>query len=356
VSCSGTPRSLSCWPGIVVCLLLVAVSDATGTEGKLAVFSVQCPGEPAVRGLRALSPELNITAECRERVVAVIDVEAAPSGALRAGQAEAVEVIREKPGWPQTFNAFSGGSLTLADLGDPRGLATVVDMEDGTLHALAADGQPLPGWPVPLAATGFNAVVAAVDLLGDQRAELLIGSFLRVLSSEGELLPGWPFTQAGSAILVGARLIPDGPVRVVGAGQLPPVPVTTGGAFVLDEFGELLPGWPAVIPKGFFARPLAQGPAVGDVSGDGVAEVVVTVANESQLWVFDHAGATVEPFPLEFGIQMDDPSLGDLDRDGRQEIVFWMGLETIQPAIIALCGDGTIMRGWPQVRPRVEIT
>ncbi len=143
--------------------------------------------------------------------------------------------------------------------------------------------------------------------------------------------------------------MPGGPVRVVGAGALPPVPVTTAGTFVLNDSGELLPGWPAVIPKGQFARPLAQGPAVGDVTGDGVAEVVVTISNESQVWAFDAAGAIVKPYPLEFGIQMDDPSLGDLDGDGRREIVFWMGLETIQPAVVVLRGDGTIMPGWPQV-------
>ncbi len=344
------------WHALLSVMVTVTVRAFAGSDGQFAVVSVQCPGEATVIEQRSLA-EAEATGgdECRERLVAVIDPEASALRAASERQLTQTVAISEKPGWPKTFTTFSGGSLTLAELGDARGLATVVDMEDGTVHAFAPDGQSLPGWPVPSPTTS-NVAMAAVDLVGDLCDELLLAAgALHALSSEGEPLPGWPVTGGGflGSLPVGARLEPWHPVRVVGAGALPPpVTGTTAGAFVLNEFGELLPGWPAVIPKGRFARPVAQGPAVGDVTGDGIAEVVVNVSNEAQVWVFASNGESSPGFPVTFGTNIDDPSLGDLDGDGIKEIVFWTGrTDPSVPSrgVAVLKGDGTITPGWPQV-------
>lgn len=342
--------------GACMVLATAMVAGDAAASDRFAVVARDCPGRPMERVRRPL-PMPEATGECQERVIAVIDPGARPVDALSTAPASVGTTLQEKPGWPRTFFEFSGGTLTLANLGDPRGLATVVDQQDGTVHALAPDGQAVPGWPVPLpAVAGLNVGIAAADLLGDGRDELLLAARnLQALSSDGDLLPGWPFTLVGASpnIPVAARMGPDEDLRVVGAGGEEPIPSRTAAAFVLDEQGQLLPGWPAVIPQGRFIRPLLRGPAVGDVTGDGHANVVVTVANESQVWVFDRDGQAVPPFPVTIGRILDFPSLGDLDGDGRQEIVFWT--DQTDPGtrgtrgVIVLRGDGTLMPGWPQI-------
>jgi hypothetical protein len=46
---------------------------------------------------------------------------------------------------------------------------------------------------------------------------------------------------------------------------------------------------------------------------------------------------------------VDDPSLGDLDADGTQEIVFWVGLPERTRGVSVVKGDGSLLPGWPQV-------
>ena len=136
------------------CMVLATAMVAGGAAAasdRFAVVARDCPGSPVQRVRRPL-PVPEATGECQERVIAVIDPGARSVDALSTAPASVGTTLREKPGWPRTFATFGGGPINLADLGDARGLATIIQNEDGTVHALAPDGQAVPGWPVPLPA------------------------------------------------------------------------------------------------------------------------------------------------------------------------------------------------------------
>lgn len=293
--------------------------------------------------------------ECTEQVIADFDLSfSSRDAALAESDLQNLIRFRPKRGWPQ-----GGTSFTLADLGDRRGLSTVF-IRWGQIRAVAPDGRILPGWPVPLPGTGNSPVFAAGDLVRDGRDELILaGNPVTALSYQGKVLPGWPFTDLAIVPAL-ARFAPLEPLRVVSTGGLfPPPPesrVTEGALFVLDERGKTLPGWPAVIPplvtsQGKFSTRL-QGPAVGDITGDGIAEVVTTDFN-SNVWAADRNGRILPGFPVTIGRRHKRPSLGDLDADGAQEIVFWTDRvdpdTSGTPGVIVLDGNGGIKPGWPQI-------
>ena len=103
-----------------------------------------------------------------------------------------------------------------------------------------------------------------------------------------------------------------------------------GRIHVLRQDGTELPGWPAVLAN----RPLNNAPAIGDVNGDGIPEIVVesfgdrTSGGVQYVYAFNLQGNLLNGFPLALGSggfftngQAPSPSLSDLDLDGKLDIV-----------------------------------
>jgi len=107
-------------------------------------------------------------------------------------------------------------------------------------------------------------------------------------------------------------------------------------------------------------------PAVGDLNGDGDLEIVFQ-GEDRRIHAYHHDGTVVDgwPFSRDAGDPilrggLSSPALGDLDGDGLPEIVVgglspeWEGdAGSIPPdytkaAVWALHGDSTIVTGWPQ--------
>ncbi len=345
--------------GLLACLAVVCPAGASEGE-RFAVVLVECPGAIPVIEKRPLPVETG-PGPCLERIRAIIDPsQDARSRSVASPQPAAGLRLQEKPGWPRLFTGYFGGPITLARLGDPRGLSTVFGVLPGRIQAIAPDGLPLAGWPVQLPGDDSVGSFSAADLLDDERDELIrTTGVIHALSSQGVILPGWPFTGGGflGTLAMAARFPSDAVTRVIGAGLLLPVSSRQGGVIVFDDVGEPLPGWPAIIPpyvtpQGTF-RPILHGPAFADVTGNGVPEIVVVNSNDLSVWVFGQDGEPIQPFPLAVGGILDTPSLGDLDGDGSQEIVFWTdGTDPPNrgnPGIIVLDGRGVMKEGWPQV-------
>ena len=99
-------------------------------------------------------------------------------------------------------------------------------------------------------------------------------------------------------------------------------------------------------------------PAVGDLDGDGTAEIVVATM-DGELWVVEHDGAVRSGWPFTMdeslirGISNGDnawdhgffssPALGDLDSDGDLEIV----IGGMDGRVYAFHDDGTFSAGFP---------
>jgi hypothetical protein len=238
-------------------------------------------------------------------------------------------------------------TLAVANLGDSRGLVTIFHERNGAVHAVAADGQEIAGWPVTVE-NAFTSTMPTIADFDDDRLDEIVISVVEVsvLSSAGCLLPGWPLGdpddgfQSRTAIVT--SLLPDGELYLInGTGR--------GRIYVVDGFGNPASGWPIQVPGGQFARPLYRNAAVGDVTGDGLREIVATITNDSRVYVYASDGDLVSPFPVEIGGGLDEPTLGDLDGNGRSEIAFWAESTSLgQGGVEILQGDGTRLPGWPQ--------
>lgn len=106
-----------------------------------------------------------------------------------------------------------------------------------------------------------------------------------------------------------------------------------------------LAGWPQTVGSG-----LQGSPAVGDVDGDGEAEVLVA-SNDGRLWAWNGDGSRVDmnrdgvaewPRTLEAATAA-SPTLGDIDYDGQLEVI----IGDRSGRLYAFNGDGSLVPGWP---------
>jgi hypothetical protein len=124
-----------------------------------------------------------------------------------------------------------------------------------------------------------------------------------------------PAVATGSLSAVEAGL-PLGAVLVVPAGN--------GSVYALHDDGRPVQGWPVVAQAGMNL----SASAIGDLDGDGLAEVVAlgTAISGSRVFAWQLNGTPLEGFPFEPGCARRlVPALGDLDGVAGDEIVFTDG-------------------------------
>lgn len=131
--------------------------------------------------------------------------------------------------------------------------------------------------------------------------------------------------------------------------------VPAGVVTVVGLAGRTRAGWPRRfqdLPQP--AWPVGD-PAIGDLDGDGLDEIVVCVvsqgpARRSFLFALRHDGTDLPGWPVEVhGASANDACspagvlLADLDGDGRPEVVRALG----GGMVVALDSSGRAVRGWP---------
>ena len=200
-----------------------------------------------------------------------------------------------------------------------------------------------PGWPQNLGADRHGGLTASIvdhliaaDLNGDGQEELVIGysDTVRVLDHSGVSLPGWP--QTVDPTLAGASVQHGPAVGDVNGDGLPEVVArnNAGAIFVWRGDGTLLPGWPQYTTRALGRVTLA------DVTGDGIAEII---ACDYMIHVFDGSGATLPGWPD--GLGPGHIAVGDVDGDGANEIVF--ASEQGPGDLWVFRGDGRTGPPWP---------
>lgn len=209
--------------------------------------------------------------------------------------------------------------------------------DDATTGYAAMPGTPSPdGWlqvPFPsynMSNGSTHPAVASVD--GDKRAEIVVG-----LGRGGG---GWMY-------------IADDAVD--GFGPVPGTP-TSGGWLRL--------GWPT-----YDAANGETWPAVGDLEGDGQNEIVVGVGSGGNGWLRAFRGATggfiamntagtpggwvQVPFtPYNMAVGATYPALGDLDGDGKAEVIVGLGTYTADGGWVEIrhsLAGGLAHRAWARV-------
>ncbi|MDQ3028522.1 MAG: VCBS repeat-containing protein, partial [Actinomycetota bacterium] len=201
------------------------------------------------------------------------------------------------------------------------------DRRQGFLHR---DSDLLPGFPKELLTDGASSPLF-VDLEGDNENELVFGTsdgFVHALERDGSSVPGWPVRTDALPLHDGGKAF------------------STGG-----------------VSKNFGGAVLAS-PATGDFDRDGSPEIVVadlegkvTAWNAQGQRVFsqesriEYSGKPLSPFAdvrkgkryrTQHGF-IGSPVIGDLDRDGRQEIV----AASMDRHLYAWKPDGLLVDGYP---------
>jgi hypothetical protein len=222
----------------------------------------------------------------------------------------------------------------MADVDRDGTLEIVFGTGQGSVHVLRGDGSELPGFPawtqpiavhpseayapvgpVPVPHEGVIAAVAADDLDGDGRVEIVAASTegrLYVFDDQGELRPGFPVsTDPGRSLPENRDRFNDADPGIVAAPTLADLDgdhdleilasAADGHLYVWQNDGQPQPGFPvriadparvAIDPATGKATPLSGSeaktrltklvgsPTVGDLDGDGTPEILATSNEE----------------------------------------------------------------------------
>ncbi|HEX9504968.1 MAG TPA: S8 family serine peptidase, partial [Acidimicrobiia bacterium] len=227
---------------------------------------------------------------------------------------------QDQPGFPRQLDGTEGLSVALVDLDDDNKLEIIVGDGNGEVHALRSDGTELTGFPVhtdPPAHLPLTTSPAFLLSLVPLSYSPIIGG-VAVADLDGD---------GQQEIVVGAE---DGKLYCwhADATACTGFPVATDPGTARDQYGthqEIPIGHPAGI---------GAVPALGDLDGDGKLEIVVGTIDQ-KLYVWHADGSRMAPFP----IQVFDPSsasgvdafapraiiasaaIADVDNDGANEIV-----------------------------------
>jgi hypothetical protein len=259
-------------------------------------------------------------------------------------------------GWPQSPGGANYTAPIIADL-DSSGTSRVLWGRRFYMDVKRADGTEFPGWPQPLLDTPAGPPSVA-NLDGDGHAEVgIISSILPYDPSENEIslwhadgtpVPGWPkyfywitYDLALESVSpVFADMDGDGKKDVIWCSS------TAAGEAVInvDRYdGTPLPGWPVTLPAG--SGPVLSTPAVGDVDGDGLPDIVViTIAGD--VFLLGHDGKPFPGWPVHLDGEGSDSgvALADVDHDGQLEIF----AETYEGTAGIFKASGEPLAGWPK--------
>lgn len=179
--------------------------------------------------------------------------------------------------------------------------------------------------------TGWYSSPAVADLDGDGTVEVIASAYSVVVLDGETGVEEWRVKSGHDRSESGAdnvgRTWPGIVVADVdGTGDAEIITAHSGGyVSVYDHEGFFQIGWPQ--------RPTTRelrGLSVYDLEGDGTMEIVVTAAigSKTNTWVYEHDGALREGWPqltgdsgYAWGVFNDNAAVGDLDGDGLAEIV-----------------------------------
>ncbi len=188
-------------------------------------------------------------------------------------------------GWPYDLGAWNPTltSPAVADMDDDGVLEIVFITENDLLHVIDQYGEPVLPYPLPLTATGTDAGLATPSpALGD-------------LDNDGIL----------DIVAVEVEDKLNGQVH----------------AYTLA--GDELPGWPRDIEGNSESSPI-----VGDVSGDGIPDVIFGIgggsdASPNKIYGFRSTGTDLYGFPIStIGPVRATPTLADIGNDGDVDLVY----------------------------------
>ncbi|HYC00616.1 MAG TPA: FG-GAP-like repeat-containing protein [Candidatus Limnocylindrales bacterium] len=228
-----------------------------------------------------------------------------------------------KAGFPVAIGD-GASSPAIADLDGDGAREIVVATSDGYVHALRADGSELPGWPVTadplplnIGSAGFASGAISAPVYGPILASVAIGD-----------LDG------------------DGQLDVVAADL-------EGKLYAWNRLGQRRGGFPVSVnpvysssavldPSNTVDVAFIGSPVLADLDADGTLDVIAA-ANDRHVYVWDHAGALRNGFPL---LVVDASRMASVDPNTHKVVPLpgaFRGSKIISsPAVGDIDGDGSL--------------
>jgi hypothetical protein len=248
------------------------------------------------------------------------------------------------PGWPVQTPSCIPATAGVGDL-DGDGTQEIVVGDWLSLSVYRSDGSVYPGWPKWLT-TYQSCCLEDVDGDGDLEIIHPQDDRLSVYHHHGATLPGWPYQCPESVTAPSvADIDGDGAPEIVAGTYQGPTSPDPFEVYAWELDGTVMPGFPFAT-----SGTVKSTPAVADLEGDGVAEIIVAAYDDSgldYLYALDHQGVVKPGWPVRAGaIRLSSPAVGDLDGDGRLDVVIGGGGGS---TVYAYASDASLLSGWPVV-------
>ncbi len=250
--------------------------------------------------------------------------------------------------FPKIVNgqSFEGGIVCQMDADSELELVYGIG---ATIQAWNLDGSNVTGWPVSLS---YNAQGAPSygDIDGDGQAEIVLGTSnfvgnagaVYAFEKNGTPVTGFPISHGATArTIVLADLDNNGALEIITNKRIYPI----GEVWVYRGNGTVYPGWPKALD-----HVPASSSAVGDITGDGLPEIVAE--SYLSLYAWDRNGNAVPGFPFTMPNgdvnSYSSPVLADVDNDNVREIIFGSHATSGGGFVYILKNNGTVLSGWPK--------
>lgn len=256
---------------------------------------------------------------------------------------------------------------TLTDIDNDGDLEIITGDARGHISAWHHTGESVSGWPVgpelvPTQRISQKVTTAVGDVDGDGELEIIAveanpSGFVYIINTDGTLAH---FTQ-----VVGGSIYQPAIGDIDGDNQLEIVINSTQGLCAVNGDGSVVPGWPKVSTEGKY-RSLGEGaPALGDLTGDGAPEVILSATRPSEsvigigilpskIWVFKGDGSTFGNWPYVFGrpfkirYETYGAVIANIDADPEQEILV-SSYYTPYASMYVVEGNGAPISGYPKI-------
>ncbi len=195
----------------------------------------------------------------------------------------------------------------------------------GFVTAISGTGRALPGWPRFVAGQTIWSSPALVDISGDGKLDVVVGTGLfnpspagsqvNAFDARGQRLPGWP-------VRTRARVFASPAVGDVNGDGRPEISVMDekNYLYLWDGAGHLLPGWPVCGTNNGQCNSVAHASSViADITGDGVADVVA--AGQTTVRAFNRAGQILVAAKSPLGVAGTSAAPTVTEIDGRATVL-----------------------------------
>jgi hypothetical protein len=217
------------------------------------------------------------------------------------------------------------------------------------IYAFNLDGSNVPGWP-KTTSYPLEGAPSFGDIDGDGQGEIVAtgrgltsGGQIYAYMKNGTTVTGFPINHGYSTRTpVLADLDNNGTMEIIVNERVSRM------VYVYKGNATVFPGWP---------RPInhvpASSAAVGDITGDGVPEIIAESYSSLFAWHANGDSLPGFPFTMPNGDvnSYSSPVLADLDGDNIREIVFGTHVLGGGGYVYVIKNNGTILSGWPKSTP-----